>query len=127
MAGACVPDANGVIHACYGKSGGNVRVLDAANAICGGNETSLTWNQDRSGRPDRAAGSVRELDPHAGRDGRVGVEAQRGRAVLGEPSGAPSTCVSVPNAPGPVTELQVHVGSNPEVTIRSTRTRSAEP
>jgi hypothetical protein len=42
---ASIPDANGVIHACYGKSGGNVRVLDAANATCGGNETSLTWNQ----------------------------------------------------------------------------------
>ncbi len=43
IAQAAIPDASGVIHACY-KSNGNLRVVDSA-ANCKKKETALVWNQ----------------------------------------------------------------------------------
>jgi hypothetical protein len=40
---AAIPDASGVIHACY-KSNGDLRVVDGA-PDCKNNETTLAWNQ----------------------------------------------------------------------------------
>jgi hypothetical protein len=42
IARAAIPDASGVIHACY-RSNGNLRVVD--NPACKKNETALAWNQ----------------------------------------------------------------------------------
>ena len=42
---AAIPDAGGVIHACYTKSGGAMRVIDATVINCKSTETSLDWNQ----------------------------------------------------------------------------------
>jgi hypothetical protein len=39
-----IPDASGVIHACYTRSGGALRVIDSGQN-CSSKETSLTWNQ----------------------------------------------------------------------------------
>jgi hypothetical protein len=41
---ATIPDSAGVIHACYSKSGGSLRVIDRSVTSCGQNETELTWN-----------------------------------------------------------------------------------
>jgi hypothetical protein len=41
---ATIPDAKGVIHACYSKSGGSIRVIDDSVTNCNANETALTWN-----------------------------------------------------------------------------------
>jgi len=41
---ATIPDSNGVIHACYNKSGGSIRVIDDSVTKCNSNETSLSWN-----------------------------------------------------------------------------------
>ncbi|HMG33187.1 MAG TPA: hypothetical protein VKM94_04545 [Blastocatellia bacterium] len=41
---ATIPDSNGVIHACYNKSGGSIRVIDDSVTKCSSNETSLSWN-----------------------------------------------------------------------------------
>jgi hypothetical protein len=40
---ATIPNA-GVISACYAKSGGTLRVLDASTGSCSSKETSLAWN-----------------------------------------------------------------------------------
>jgi hypothetical protein len=45
IAYATIPAPDGVISACYGKSGGTVRVIDSAVTKCGRNETSLDWNR----------------------------------------------------------------------------------
>jgi hypothetical protein len=45
IAYAMIPDANGVIHSCYKKSGGALRVIDSAVTNCDVNETPLNWNQ----------------------------------------------------------------------------------
>jgi hypothetical protein len=42
---ASIPDAGGVIHGCYNKSGGTVRVIDSSVIACGSNETAISWNQ----------------------------------------------------------------------------------
>jgi hypothetical protein len=43
VAYAAIPDAAGVIHACYSKSGGALRVSDAGG--CKSTEVALSWNQ----------------------------------------------------------------------------------
>ncbi len=45
VAVAMIPDSGGVIHGCYSKSGGSIRVIDNTSTKCGNNETSLDWNQ----------------------------------------------------------------------------------
>jgi hypothetical protein len=45
---AAVPDRNGVIHACFQKHGGKLRVIDTEASLpkkCRKNEETLTWNQ----------------------------------------------------------------------------------
>jgi hypothetical protein len=46
---ASIPGPGGVIHSCYTKSGGTMRVIDATVTNCKATETSLDWNQ--SGQP----------------------------------------------------------------------------
>lgn len=49
VAYATIPDGSGIIHACYTKSGGVLRVIDSSSASCGAKETALDWN--RQGPP----------------------------------------------------------------------------
>lgn len=52
IAYATIPDSAGVIHACYQKSGGTIRVIDASVTNCSSKETSLGWNvQGQPGAP----------------------------------------------------------------------------
>src|SRR5918992_4806707 len=44
IAFAAIPDSSGVIHGCYGKSNGQLRVVNAAGD-CKNNETAINWNQ----------------------------------------------------------------------------------
>jgi hypothetical protein len=45
IAWAAIPDASGVIHACFKKSGGALRVIDSGVAACKPDESHLDWNQ----------------------------------------------------------------------------------
>ena len=44
IAYATIPDASGVIHGCYMKSGGSLRVFDPSATSCKSGETELDWN-----------------------------------------------------------------------------------
>src|SRR5207253_11437690 len=44
VAVATIPDAGGVIHGCYARSGA-LRVIDSATTACTSKETALSWNQ----------------------------------------------------------------------------------
>ena len=60
IAYATIPDASGVIHGCYMKSGGSLRVFDASVTSCKSGETELDWNvQGQAGPagPPGAAGT----------------------------------------------------------------------
>jgi uncharacterized protein YjbI with pentapeptide repeats len=45
---ASIPDANGVIHACYTTLTGTVRIIDSPSASCLGTETAISWDQSAS-------------------------------------------------------------------------------
>src|SRR5205814_8480076 len=46
IAYATIPDSNGVIHGCYQKNQGTLRVIDAGTAqTCSSSETALNWSQ----------------------------------------------------------------------------------
>src|SRR5215813_13577292 len=78
---ATIPDSNGVIHACYNKSGGSIRVIDDSVTKCSSNETSLNWNvtgpagptgppgtqglQGPTGPPGPSNAFVQKFDPGA--------------------------------------------------------------
>jgi hypothetical protein len=42
---ATIPGGDGVIHGCFAKSGGTLRVIDASVTTCKAGETSLAWSQ----------------------------------------------------------------------------------
>src|ERR1700747_1926397 len=44
VAYATIPDSGGVIHGCYSRSGGSLRVIDAGVTNCSKSETALDWN-----------------------------------------------------------------------------------
>jgi hypothetical protein len=77
IAYAAIPDASGVVHACYAKSG-QLFVIDSA-ATCGRDRTALMWNQTG---PAGARGP-------AGPAGAAGAAGPAGPAGPGGPSGEP--------------------------------------
>ena len=70
IAYAVAPDAGGVIHACYSKLGGGLRVINSGH--CNALETALDWNQTGPVGPTGAPGP-------AGRDGTNGADGKDGR------------------------------------------------
>lgn len=42
---ASIPDANGVLHGCYQKNNGQLRIIDAAVDDCRPSEIAVQWNQ----------------------------------------------------------------------------------
>ena len=59
LAAAQTPADDGVISACYVRSGGSLRVLDADAWTCGRNKTLLTWNQSGASGADGVSGFLR--------------------------------------------------------------------
>jgi hypothetical protein len=56
MVVATIPDPSGVIHACYSRSGGNVRVIDDSVTGCKTGETALAWSVQGPQGPQGPAG-----------------------------------------------------------------------
>jgi hypothetical protein len=53
---ATIPDAEGVIHACYSRSQGTIRIIDDSVTNCKQGETSLAWNVKGEPGPPGAPG-----------------------------------------------------------------------
>jgi hypothetical protein len=68
---ATIPDANGVFHACYLKSGGTMRVIDNSVTTCRSTETAIAWNATGPQGPAGPAGSTGPAGP-AGQTGATG-------------------------------------------------------
>ena len=58
VASATIPDSGGVIHGCYTKSGGSLRVIDASVTNCKSTETSLNWSQTGPKGPTGSMGAA---------------------------------------------------------------------
>ncbi len=56
VAWATIPGNDGVIHGCYLKSGGTLRVIDASVTNCKRGEVALDWNQSGPQGPPGTAG-----------------------------------------------------------------------
>lgn len=68
IAYASIPDAGGVIHGCYQKNAGSLRVIDPSTDSCRSSEVPLNWNQTG---PAGATGARGPTGP-AGTDGPQG-------------------------------------------------------
>lgn len=82
VAYASIP-TNGVISACYTKSGGTLRVIDANTGSCSSKETSLAWNQTGPQGPVGATGATGP----AGSNGAVGPVGPAGADGAAGPAG----------------------------------------
>jgi hypothetical protein len=64
---ASIPDAKGVIHACYSKGSdegsGRLRVIDFPSASCKPEETPLTWNMSGPSGPTGPQGPIGPTGP----------------------------------------------------------------
>lgn len=83
---ATIPDGGGVIHACYAKSGGTLRVIDSSVTRCkASSETSLDWNRQGPTGPTGPAGPLGATGPV----GATGPAGPAGPAGPVGPAGAP--------------------------------------
>lgn len=76
VAYATIP-TNGVISACYTKSGGSLRVIDATTGNCSSKETSLAWNVAGVAGPKGDTGATGPAGP-TGPTGPTGADGKRG-------------------------------------------------
>jgi len=83
IAFATIPDASGVIHGCYMKNGGTIRVIDDGVTKCAQNETALTWNNTGPRGPQGVPG----LQGVPGPQGPQGVTGPQGPSGLQGPPG----------------------------------------
>jgi hypothetical protein len=81
---ATIPDGNGVIHGCYAKSGGTLRVIDASVTNCKTGETALDWNQQGQPGPKGDPGEPGPAGPQGAPGGLAGYEKV---VVIGEENG----------------------------------------
>jgi hypothetical protein len=58
IAYASIPDASGVIHGCYVKANGKLRVIDSRGKGCQKGETPLNWNQTGPTGPTGPTGTT---------------------------------------------------------------------
>jgi len=73
VAWATIPDAGGVIHGCFKKLGGDLRVIDpAAGGACKSSETSLDWSQTGPQGPQGPQGAQGPQGPQ-GPQGLAGI------------------------------------------------------
>lgn len=93
---AAIPDANGVIHACY-RGNGNLRLVDRSN--CVSNETLVSWNQTGPQGPQGVPGP----QGIAGAQGQVGPQGATGPQGPPGPQGiaGPQGEVGPPGTQGP--------------------------
>ena len=69
---ATIPDASGVIHGCYTKSGGAVRIIDNSVTNCKASETAISWSVTGPAGPTGATGPAGPAGP-AGAPGAPGA------------------------------------------------------
>jgi len=66
IAHAAIPEPSGVIHGCYVKTNGSLRVIDPSSAKCSPNEIPIAWNQAGQEGPAGPAGPAAPPGPSHG-------------------------------------------------------------
>jgi hypothetical protein len=75
---AAIQDSNGVLHACYAKKGGDVRLVKA-NKKCAKNEKATSWSQKGATGPQGQRGATGPVGV-AGTNGANGIDGSPGQA-----------------------------------------------
>ena len=89
LAMAAIPDAQGVIHGCYAKSGGQLKVIDTAKGEkCPTGYTPLDWNKQGIAGTNGIDGEDGE-DGAPGKDGINGIDGIDGTNGTNGEDGAP--------------------------------------
>jgi Collagen triple helix repeat (20 copies) len=83
-----IPDASGVIHGCFKKSDGTIRVIDNSVTSCGSNETSIAWNMSGPIGPQGPVGPQGPAGP-VGPTGAIGPQGPAGPQGPQGPAGTP--------------------------------------
>jgi hypothetical protein len=116
IAYATIPDVNGVIHGCYAKSGGSLRVIDDTVTNCKSTETSLNWNMQGVQGPQGPAGPQ-------GQQGVQGVQGPQGPQGAQGPAGPSgtshgyfATAANIAIAEGPAISKIVSISGLPAAT-----------
>jgi hypothetical protein len=107
VAYASIPDSNGVIHGCYQKNNGQLRVIDPAVSSCNDSETALQWSQTGPQGPQGPTGPQGPEGPQgpAGPEGPSGSTAFGGFAEVNA-----SASEGVPDVTGTIGTLQLPAG-----------------
>lgn len=116
VAVAAIPDSGGIIHGCYGKAFGGLRVIDTAKTSnCGPGEVALNWNQQG---PKGDTGPQGPIGPKgdAGAQGAAGPKGDTGlQGPIGPSDGYiarhPNEAISVAGDGQDVVSLSVRAGS----------------
>lgn len=90
MALASIPDADGVIHACYQKKTDHqLRVIDSAEQACHHNEVALSWSRTGPAGPQGPQGPQGDIGPQgsAGPQGAQGPTGPQGETGPAGPQG----------------------------------------
>jgi hypothetical protein len=95
MATATIPAEDGVIHGCFNKSGGQIRVIDESVRDCDSNETELDWNVRGAAGPKGDTGPQGPVGPKgdtgpawpAGTQGATGPAGAKGETGPAGPAG----------------------------------------
>jgi hypothetical protein len=82
VAFASIPGGDGVIHGCYAKSGGAMRIIDGSVTQCKSGETSLNFNQTGSQGIQGVQGPIGPAGPQGlqGTQGLTGATGETGPA-----------------------------------------------
>jgi hypothetical protein len=112
MAYASIPDSAGVIHGCYQKNNGQLRVIDPAVSSCSPSETALQWSQIGPQGPAGPQGPEGPAGPQgpAGPEGPSGSTAFGGFKEVGFPISGGFPTEGLPDAPGTVGKLLLPPG-----------------
>src|SRR5437867_5800372 len=90
---AIVPDSNGVIHGCYNRNSGTLRLIDASTQTCLTGETAIAWSQtgpQGPAGPTGPQGLKGDIGP-AGPTGPQGLQGATGPAGPTGPQGPSDT------------------------------------
>ncbi|HUZ98951.1 MAG TPA: hypothetical protein VMU74_06290 [Gaiellaceae bacterium] len=108
VAWATIPNDGGVINACYARSGGSLRVIDASVTNCKSTETALSWNQQGAQGPQGPAGPAGPAGPQ-GATGATGAQGDPGPTGPQGPAGPAGP--AGPQGPAGVSGYQIVTAS----------------
>jgi hypothetical protein len=116
VAYATIPDSGGVIHGCYQRNNGQLRVIDTgAGQTCNPSESAISWNQTGPSGPQGPAGAAGPQGPAGsqGVQGNTGPAGPAGTALAYAHINADGTLDTALSSPNVVVFKHPTLGGSP--------------